>query len=61
MSDDKKPLHHNLHDASGADESKEDHTATAILRRKKKDNGMLFTSRAFVLINAAIFEFSSLD
>lgn len=37
---DKKPLHHNLVDASGADTTKEDLTATAILRRKKKDNGM---------------------
>lgn len=39
MSDDKKPLHHNLTDASGSDATKEDLTATAILRRKKKDNG----------------------
>lgn len=36
MVDEKKPLL----DASGADKAKEDATATAILRRKKKDNGM---------------------
>lgn len=33
--DDKKPLL----DASGSDNVKDDETATAILRRKKKDNG----------------------
>jgi transitional endoplasmic reticulum ATPase len=37
MVDEKKPLL----DASGADQSKEDATATAILRRKKKENGKL--------------------
>lgn len=40
MPEDKKPLHHNLADASGSEANKEDLTATAILRRKKKDNGM---------------------
>lgn len=50
MSDDKKPLHHNLHDASGADETTEDRTATAILRRKKKDNGMF--SSFFVRVDS---------
>lgn len=34
MPEDKK-----LIDASGVDQNKEDETATAILRRKKKDNG----------------------
>lgn len=33
--------HHNLADASGSDAPKEDETATAILRRKKKDNGKI--------------------
>lgn len=37
MSEDNKK---HLLDASGAEQSKEDETATAILRRKKKDNGM---------------------
>jgi transitional endoplasmic reticulum ATPase len=40
MVDEKKPLL----DASGADQSKEDATATAILRRKKKENGELIDS-----------------
>lgn len=35
VKEEKKPLL----DASGADQTKEDATATAILRRKKKDNG----------------------
>lgn len=35
MADDKK----NLLDASGSDNIKDDETATAILRKKKKDNG----------------------
>lgn len=37
VKEEKKPLL----DASGADQTKEDATATAILRRKKKDNGEL--------------------
>lgn len=38
MTDSKK----NLLDASGTEPSRDDETATAILRRKKKDNGMYF-------------------
>lgn len=41
MVDDKKPK---LVDASGGEQAAEDSTATAILRRKKKDNGELVFS-----------------
>lgn len=46
-SEEKKPLL----DASGRDVEPEDSTATAILRRKKKDNGMYYNisfSRHFI-------------